>query len=85
MIRVGAAVAGVTALAVAAWWLRPADACDPRLVVPDGFCAMVYADNVGPARHLAVAADRVESVAEDPMEVRGERIERRPARRGERR
>jgi glucose/arabinose dehydrogenase len=57
MIRVGAAVAGVTALAVAAWWLRPADACDPRLVVPDGFCAMVYADNVGPARHLAVAAN----------------------------
>ena len=35
-------------------------ACDPDnggLTLPQGFCAAVVADNVGPARHLAVAAN----------------------------
>ena len=29
--------------------------CDSRLEVPDGFCAKLFADNVGPVRHLAVS------------------------------
>jgi glucose/arabinose dehydrogenase len=35
-----------------------APACDPGnggLTLPDGFCALVVADDLGPARHLAVA------------------------------
>ncbi len=35
-------------------------ACDPDsggLSLPDGFCAVVVADSLGPARHLAVAAN----------------------------
>ena len=34
--------------------------CDPDnggLTLPDGFCASVIADNIGPARHLAVASN----------------------------
>ncbi|MFW6080065.1 MAG: PQQ-dependent sugar dehydrogenase [Gemmatimonadota bacterium] len=37
-----------------------APACDPDdggLVLPEGFCAAVVADGVGPVRHLAVAPD----------------------------
>jgi len=36
---------------------RPAAACDPEaggLTLPEGFCASVFADDVGAARHLAV-------------------------------
>src|SRR5690606_5903649 len=36
----------------------PAPACDPDdggLTLPPGFCALVVADGIGPARHLAVA------------------------------
>ena len=29
--------------------------CDDRIDVPDGFCATLFADGVGPARHLAVS------------------------------
>src|SRR4051812_44238885 len=53
------------ALAVcgSAVWLAPgaigaAPACDPDnggLKLPDGFCALVVADGLGPARHLSVA------------------------------
>lgn len=38
--------------------LPPAPACDPDnggLVLPDGFCALVVADQTGPIRHIAVA------------------------------
>ena len=44
----------VTATVMAARHLRTSP-CDDRLQVPDGFCAAVYADDVGSARHLAVA------------------------------
>jgi glucose/arabinose dehydrogenase len=33
----------------------PAGGCDDAIGVPDGFCAIVVADRVGPARHIAVA------------------------------
>ena len=29
--------------------------CDNSIEVPDGFCATLFADGVGPARHLAVS------------------------------
>lgn len=32
-----------------------APACDPDITLPDGFCAVVVADEVGAARHLVVA------------------------------
>jgi len=28
--------------------------CDPQIKLPDGFCAIVFSDSAGPARHLAV-------------------------------
>jgi glucose/arabinose dehydrogenase len=28
--------------------------CDPSIKLPDGFCATIFADSAGPARHLAV-------------------------------
>lgn len=37
--------------------LPECDADDGGLVLPDGFCALVVHDGVGPARHLAVTAD----------------------------
>src|SRR3954468_9355492 len=40
--------------------IAPVPACDADnggIKLPDGFCALVVADNVGPARHLAVAAN----------------------------
>jgi glucose/arabinose dehydrogenase len=55
---------GVAAAAVGGiWWLRTSDACDGPLEVPDGFCASVFADDVGPARHLAVAPNGTVYVA----------------------
>ena len=33
---------------------RSGHGCDNELRVPDGFCATVFADDVGPARHLVV-------------------------------
>jgi glucose/arabinose dehydrogenase len=38
-------------------------ACDGRLELPDDFCATVYADDVGPARHLAVSPNGTVYVA----------------------
>lgn len=38
-------------------------ACDPRLQVPAGFCATVFADDVGPARHIAIAPNGAVYVA----------------------
>ncbi len=43
--------------------MRPPAECDDRLVVPDGFCATSFADNVGPARHIVVAPGGVVYVA----------------------
>jgi glucose/arabinose dehydrogenase len=33
----------------------PPEKCDSRIDVPDGFCVTLFADGVGPARHLAVS------------------------------
>src|SRR2546421_2424817 len=58
MMRKAIAAAAVAALSLSA---RPSvrlPACDPGnagLTLPDGFCAVVVADQVGTARHLAVA------------------------------
>jgi glucose/arabinose dehydrogenase len=42
-------------------WLEarrlPPGACDPELILPPGFCATRFADNVGVARHVAVASN----------------------------
>lgn len=35
--------------------IKPGSPCDPSITVPAGFCAIVYHQGVGPARHLAVA------------------------------
>jgi glucose/arabinose dehydrogenase len=50
--------------AVAAWWLwfRPSG-CGGPLDLPEEFCATVFADDVGPARHLAVAPNGTVYVA----------------------
>src|SRR5579871_6054759 len=48
-------------LAAASWRLAAADrrpACDSDnggITLPAGFCALVAADNIGPARHIVVA------------------------------
>jgi glucose/arabinose dehydrogenase len=42
---------------------RDSSACDNRLEVPEQLCASVYADDVGPARHLAVAPNGTVYVA----------------------
>src|SRR5262249_48214329 len=46
----------VLALAVACGQSRdtPGPGCDASLKLPPGFCAQVFYDSVGPARHLAV-------------------------------
>ena len=31
------------------------DKCDTRIAVPEGFCATLFADGAGPARHLAIS------------------------------
>lgn len=31
--------------------------CDPSIKLPPGFCAMIFADSAGPARHMAVRAN----------------------------
>src|SRR5256884_334805 len=60
MMRKAIAAAGVAALSLSA---RPSvrlPPCDPGnagLTLPEGFCAVVVADQVGTARHLVVAAD----------------------------
>lgn len=44
------------AAAGAACGQQASDRCSPALTVPDGFCAELFADDLGPARHLAVSA-----------------------------
>src|SRR5690349_21537002 len=52
------------ALVVVASYVRDRTAsCDPRIEVPDGFCATVFADDVGPARHIAIAPNGAVYVA----------------------
>ena len=46
---------GVSRPAVSA--SAPAAGCDTTLRLPDGFCATIFADSVGGARHVAVAAN----------------------------
>jgi glucose/arabinose dehydrogenase len=54
-VRTAALIAGILIAAVAVSILvRRGTGCDDRLRVPEGFCASVYADDVGPARHIAV-------------------------------
>jgi hypothetical protein len=66
-VLIGRAVIGGLAAAgliAAVLYIRDRTAsCDLRLEVPDGFCAAVYADDVGPARHIAVAPDGAVYVA----------------------
>ena len=62
-------VAVATALGASAWYARSdatpsqgekgGEACaqDTGITLPPGFCATLFADNVGHARHMAVAAD----------------------------
>src|SRR5580692_4672007 len=43
-----------------AGYLAAAPACDPDnggITLPEGFCAVVAIDNIGPARHIAVASN----------------------------
>lgn len=59
-LAVFAAAGAAVALASISTVRGAAPACDPDnggLTLPDGFCALVAADNLGPARHLAVAAN----------------------------
>ena len=57
--------AAVTVLGATGWWYfnRSPSGCDARIEVPESLCATVYADDVGPARHLAVAANGTVYVA----------------------
>jgi glucose/arabinose dehydrogenase len=54
---VAAAALGVVAACSGKTVETPSDGCDPAIKVPDGFCATLFADSVGPARHLAVRAN----------------------------
>lgn len=57
-IAMGAAAVGVGAILTVSSVRGAAPACDPDnggLRLPDGFCALVVADDLGPARHLTVA------------------------------
>jgi hypothetical protein len=44
----------IIAQATAACGGSSPDDCDSRIEVPAGFCAKLFADGVGPVRHLAV-------------------------------
>src|SRR5438477_10817755 len=58
MMRKAIAAAGVAALSLSVHPATRLPACDPGnsgLTLPEGFCAVVVADQVGGARHLAVA------------------------------
>jgi glucose/arabinose dehydrogenase len=60
-------IVGVVAVAVVGtgtlYFGRRASACDSRLELPPEFCAMVYANDVGAARHLVVAPNSTVYVA----------------------
>src|SRR5215216_2305101 len=63
-LRVVSVVTGVALVALVAMrGMRQPSDCDDRLVVPDGFCATSFADNVGPARHVVAAPGGVVYVA----------------------
>jgi len=47
----------VTLLAVTSAAQAPRASCDAGLTVPAGFCAQVFADRLGAARHVAVASN----------------------------
>jgi glucose/arabinose dehydrogenase len=52
------AAAAMGVLGAAGWYCsRGPSGCDGRIEVPETLCATIYADDVGPARHLAVAAN----------------------------
>src|SRR6478609_6049623 len=56
LMLVAAAIAATLSTAING--IAPVPACDPDnggLKLPAGFCALVVADNLGAARHLAVA------------------------------
>ncbi len=53
----GAGAAAVMAQAAKTSVAAPACAASSGLSLPPGFCATIFADNVGHARHMAVAAD----------------------------
>src|SRR2546430_1559059 len=58
MMRKATAAAGLAALSLSARPTVRLPACDPGnagLTLPEGFCAVMVADQVGTARHLAVA------------------------------
>src|SRR3989440_3223420 len=60
MMRRTIAAAGVAALSLSARPPVRLPACDPGnagLTLPDGFCAVVVAEQVGAARHVVVAAN----------------------------
>ena len=52
-VRIGAAAA--CSILLASCSQSSADGCDRRIELPEGFCATLFADDVGPARHLAVS------------------------------
>src|SRR3954471_8380187 len=53
-LAVAAMVAAVTFMTVAAAGLRACDPDNGGLKLPQGFCALVAADNLGAARHMVV-------------------------------
>lgn len=56
LVMVGASAFGFLAVRIFAGHTAQSPAsCDPQLTLPPGFCALVFADEVGAARHIAVA------------------------------
>jgi glucose/arabinose dehydrogenase len=53
-VPISAAVGMFATLGIACDSSSP-EGCDRRIEVPDGFCVTLFADDVGPARHLAVS------------------------------
>lgn len=54
--RIGIPAAAAAGIALGLACSRTTEAgCDRRMKVPEGFCATLFADGVGPARHLAVS------------------------------
>jgi glucose/arabinose dehydrogenase len=49
-----ASIASVGACARKSATVSATGGCDPSIKVPEGFCALVFSDSAGPARHLVV-------------------------------
>jgi glucose/arabinose dehydrogenase len=47
-------VAGLAGCSTKSATTSASGGCDPEIKLPDGFCAMIFSDSAGPARHLAV-------------------------------